>query len=134
MIIQKKVKIFLKKTWRPPQISKNLKIPQDSEEPKILEVSQNNLRISQEFWKSSKIWKFFWKQPEKKSSKSLEFFQNFENFPPKKSKTPQEPENSLQNRGRGDGGSFNHWRDPPHIFLVHGCARHPSWILSSDPF
>ena len=71
MIIQKKVKIFLKKTWRPPQISKNLKIPQDSENPKILEVSQNNLRISQEFWKSSKIWKSFWKQPEKKSSKSL---------------------------------------------------------------
>ena len=101
---RKKLKSFKKKTWRPPQISKNLKIPQDSENPKILEVSQNNLRISQEFWKSSKIWKSFWKQPEKKSSKSLELFQNFENFPPKKSKTPQEPENSLQNRGKGDGG------------------------------
>ena len=88
MIIQKKVKIFLKKTWRPPQISKNLKIPQDSEEPKILEVSQNNLRISQEFWKSSKIWNF-WKTTWKKNFQKSIILPKFENFPPKKKpKTP----------------------------------------------
>ena len=104
MIIQKKVKIFLKKTWRPPQISKNLKIPQDSEEPKILEVSQNNLRISQEFWKSSKIWKSFWKQPEKKSSKSLEFFQNLKIFPKKNRRPPKNLKTPSKIEGGGTGG------------------------------